>query len=123
MKRFSWETDSFCVMMMVIMVGGCLTAITAGHMNQQLPNDCVGHACEECVCKEDARILMVRYFTCDKGHAFCVYRHNGRTFAWDWRGAQRVDDAEALPMAQRLVPPAPGLIVSSAAFEYDSTKL
>ncbi len=88
--------------------------------NGNLPNDCVGHACEECIGKEDARILMVRYFTCDKGHAFCVYRHNGRTFAWDWRGPQRVDDAEALPMAQRLSPPLPGLIVSSAAFEYDS---
>lgn len=87
---------------------------------KRLPDDCVGHACEECAGRDDARILMVRYFTCDKGHAFCVYRHNGSTFAWDWRGAQRVDDVTALLMAQRLPPPISGLIVSSAAFEYDS---
>jgi hypothetical protein len=79
---------------------------------------CVVHACEECATHADARILMVRYNETAEGHAYCVFRENGRTYIWDYRGPELIEDADAVTMARMAAPPRAGLSVKSAAFEW-----
>lgn len=96
------------------------------HQHQKQPGACVVHAAEEAAKHADARILLIRYNEIAIGHAYCVYREGGRTFAWDWRGPVELaipdtaDDAESTARWLTVIDPPldEPLTVRSAAYEW-----